>query len=163
VLKGLFEPVWKAIRAVRPIGPPLGWGVELTPVFPEPWPDPTGVVVFAYARALAVNASDAEHVSRPFAVAHLRPGSDPVVESLSTALEKLGVQGVRPLRGDESDLVRAVAAIEEEVARSPGVLSDRVIAYYRFWLGVSGVIAGSLPESQQRFFRAVRSAATKAR
>jgi hypothetical protein len=129
VLKGLFEPVWKAIRAVKPVGPNLAWGMRLTPVFPEPWPDPTGVVVFAYAWALAMNMSDAVNVSRPFAMAHLRPGSDPVVESLSTALEKLDVQGIRPLRGDERDLVRAAAAIEEDVARSPSVLSERVIAY----------------------------------
>jgi hypothetical protein len=163
-LKVLFEPAWAAIRTVRPVGPDrpigpiLGWGMRLTPVFPEPWPDPTEVVVFAYAAGLAVGVSDGENVSRPFAVAHLRAGSRPRVEGLAGALEKLGVQGVRPLRGDEIELVRAGAAIQQELADSPGAPSERVIVYYRHWLGVSGVIAGGLPESQQRFFASVRGA-----
>jgi hypothetical protein len=152
-LKALFEPAWAAIRAS---GPRLGWGMRLTPLFPEPWPDPTEIVVFAYACGLAIGVSDGENVSGPFAVAHLRAGSGPRVEGLSGALEKLGVQGIRPLRGDEIELMRASAAIQEELAGSPGTLSERVIAYYRHWLGVSGVIAASLPESQQRFFAAVR-------
>lgn len=161
-LKALFEPAWKAIRAVKPVGPALAWGVRLTPVFPEPWPDPTSVVVFAYASGLAIQMSDGENISRPFAVAHLRPGSDPVVEPLATALEKLGVQGIRPLRGDERELAQAAAAIDEQLASAPSVLSEQVIAYYRYWVGVSGVIAGGLPESQKRFFAAVRGAGTRA-
>ena len=132
--------------------------MRLTPLFPEPWPAPTEVVVFAYAAGLAVGVSDGENVSGAFAVAHLRAGSDPRVESLGGALEKLGIQGVRPLRGEEIELVRASAAIQEELAGAPGTLSERVLAYYRHWLGVAGVIAASLPASQQRFFAAVRGA-----
>jgi hypothetical protein len=158
-LKALFEPAWAAVRAS---GPRLGWSMRLTPVLPEPWPDPTEVVVFAYAAGIAIGVSDGENVSGPFAVAHLRAGSEPRVEGLSGALEKIGIQGVRPLRGDEIELVRAGAAIQEELAASPGALSENVLAYYRHWLGVCGVIAGSLPEPQQRFFGAVRGREARA-
>jgi hypothetical protein len=40
--------------------------------------------------------------------------------------------------------------------------AENVLAYYRHWLGVCGVIAGALPESQQRFFTAVRSGGARA-
>ena len=45
-VEGAVRPAWAAIRAG---GPRLGWGMRLTPLFPEPWPDPTETVVFAYA------------------------------------------------------------------------------------------------------------------
>jgi hypothetical protein len=158
-LRAMFEPVWLAVRASGPDRQSLGWGLRLTPVLPEPWPEPTEVLVFAYAAGLAVGVSDGETVSNAFAVAHLRAGLEPHVERLPGTLEKMGIQGIRPLRRDEIDLVGAAARIQEQLAASPGALSRQVIAYYRHWLNVAGVIAARLPESQQRFFATVRRSA----
>ena len=135
----------------------LGVGNAPTPILPEPWPDPTELVVFAYASGLAVGVSDGQTLQPPLRrgspARRFAPARGWALRRARKARRARGPAAAR--RRDRVD-ARASAAIQEELAGSPGTLSDRVIAYYRHWLGVSGVIAGSLPESQQRFFAAIR-------
>jgi hypothetical protein len=53
-------------------------------------------------------------------------------------------------------LLDQAASIQAGLAAEPGAISQWVVDYYRYWLDVCGVIAGALPESQQRFFAFIR-------
>ena len=157
-LTALLDPLW---RATRVLGRKVGWGLRVTPPFPEPWPAPTELVVFGYAAGLAPPMVDGEHVSRPFALVHLSPGADPRVDRIAADLEDLGAQGVRPLNGAELVIIKTRVAVYEELAQLPTTPSARLRAYFAHWLDVSGVIARTLPAPQQRFLAEARNVRSK--
>jgi hypothetical protein len=158
-LKALLDPLWRVTAKVR--DRKVGWGLRVTPPFPEPWPAPTELVLLAYATGLAPPLVDGEHVSRPFAVMHLSPEAGARVDRIAVDLEDIGAQGVRPLNGAELEIIRTRGAVYEELAQLPTTLSPRVSAYFAHWLDVSGVIARTLPAPQRRFLAEVHNSRSK--
>lgn len=81
-----------------------GWSTQISMPLPRRWNgSPTAIVWHLYADRMKPGLVDAVEVSHPWGYVELGPDADakPALHTLSSQLEALGYQGVRPLKADE--------------------------------------------------------------
>ena len=81
-----------------------GWSSSISMPLPHRWNgSPTTIMWHLYADRMRPGLTDAVEVSHPWGYVELGPEADakPVLHTLSSQLEPLAPQGVRPMRADE--------------------------------------------------------------
>lgn len=125
------------------------WEYVVTPGFPAKWPDDKDKTeyyyVYARGRDIKGGLIDAERVSMPWARIEVSPGAQRFVK-MSEGIEKIGVQGVRPLNKDEVKIIDE----HKKRRRQGGSLYQK--DYYCFWLSTNGVIAENIRPRHENFF-----------
>jgi len=167
-LTARFETM-RTSNATLKDGSPRVWTLAVTPVLPSEWPPKPGMVWvrYAYAHGQELQLADGVRVAKPWAVMVLHGGgATATLEQTSGVLEGLAIQGVRPL-GPSEQRVAATADAAERIAPTLTTLSalpsssakplNDMKAYYRLWLGTSGVIAEHLRAQHLAFFAWVAS------
>lgn len=142
----------------------VGWTPRLTPPLPQPWPQPQGACVFAYATALPIvirggaavlTAMDATLVSEPFAVVLIRAGEPLTTSVLATVLRCAGTQGIGPASARELTLLKRRDEIYAELYGAVTPFSALAEEYILQWVRSNGVVARCLPAAQQGFLTAL--------
>jgi hypothetical protein len=109
----LAEQQWKESLALKPGNPAdasfIGWETRLTAPFPMAWPSVEQTFAF-YAVARGMNPGvlrDGEYVGPTWArITCSAQGLKLELTLLDTRLESRGVQGVRPLRREEMEILK---------------------------------------------------------
>jgi hypothetical protein len=136
-------------------GPSLS--ARLAPPMPQVWP-PDGkgrYVVHAFAAGIRPGLHDGEEVAAPWAD-WLIAGNSRTVKDLGD-LRRLGMQGVRPMQGDEGEVHRTADAAEQAVVAmtrtSRPKLTPLVKRYYCQWFFNNAVISAELQRLHPEFFQ----------
>lgn len=134
---------------------------RLSPPFPDAWPlsGPLVLRYHAYATRLGAGVSDGEHVAKPWAVGLLAGKSR--FDVTSKKLVELGIQGVRPIDGEELAALRQDASLRgwwDELALHPDdakVAAEKRVqmrSFYCVWKKLNGVIAQVIVPQHAAFF-----------
>jgi hypothetical protein len=114
---------------------------------------------YAYARGQDFplgHLIDGERISSPFLRIELHRGT-PLANlvALSTQLNAIGIQGIRPLHAEEKEIFKSQSEIEEMMLRRDADDLDvsGVRNFYRLWIQTNGVIVQELRSSHDDFFR----------
>jgi hypothetical protein len=150
-----LEAAWKKVakpKAQREPGPM--WSLSVGPPLPSEWPmTPKGTLVrWVFAAAMDIGLHDGERVGSAWARVDLAADGTETVTVVATALEDLGVQGVRPITKEQAAELRA--AFTSEDALRAGELT-KVKAPFCRWAGFNGVIAARLKAHHAAFFKAL--------
>jgi hypothetical protein len=158
----LVADAWRARIAAGRAGPiGTAWSQRLTPPLPIAWP-PAGqgqLEVFAYAARPGDRISDGEETAAPWARIRVLAGA-PKLDDLGE-LQRIGIQGVRPLSADEIAIVRSgdeAAAALARIASARTLPNDAsedaslVRRYFCLWRRTNGVIATALAPAHAGFF-----------
>ena len=119
-----FLKLWSAIpnRA--------GWDPLVSPAFPSRWPPPNGtgkIVRYAFAIRIRPGVADGAEVAAPWGRSTLDGEGRLVVERLTTRLQPLGIQGVRPLSAVEITLLDQESAAAKLLLAGGGQARDGVV------------------------------------
>ena len=155
-----LDPVWKSVLPKATPGPPVIWGYRLSPAVPAEWPMTTkegAVVRYAFGAAQDVSLRDGERVSAPFALVELAPDGSATVKQLTKSLEKIEVQGVRPItreaaEAQSGDLVEAARTGQSAALRKT----------WCAWKKNNGVAARHVVARHTAFFAALQCEARDA-
>jgi hypothetical protein len=130
------------------------WSAQLSPALPLQWP-PQGdgaLVIDVYALGQRTSLRDGAIVAAPWTRARVSSDGTVALDAVS-ALEEIGVQGVRPV---SPALFDKLAAAEQELATA---VAGRTLPSgsslrdgYCGWLRFNGVIAGRLKARNPAFF-----------
>ena len=135
-----LEAAWAAL------GPATrGWTLQVTPAFPTAWPADGTTRRYAFAYRVPPRMADAAEVAAPWAVAEQRPGAPATVIPLGQGLSPLGLQGVRPMGGEEMALAGRTAEVDALLATPPDAAGAALIrAFHCNWRRRQGVIAAAV-------------------
>ncbi|MCA9593514.1 MAG: hypothetical protein KC776_09400 [Myxococcales bacterium] len=128
----------------------LRWSLRPTPPFPEHWPvtgTPTAVAYYAGAYVLGLpNLRDGEYSAGLAYRIEIRTDGSAATTILADPTREVGVQGVRPLTGDEVLIVKKRAEVEQALlaAARTGVMpnpdaANELRAYYKLWFSTNGI------------------------
>ena len=141
--KGLNPELEAAWTALGPAA--RGWVPHLSPAFPASRP-PDGVIHrYALAWRLRPSLADGAEVAAPWAVVETRPGAPARVIPLTPELAPLGIQGVRPLSGEELALAGREAEVDALLSTPPDAAGAALIrAFHCGWARGQGVVAAAI-------------------
>jgi hypothetical protein len=131
----------------------------VTPAIPGHWPPqpherPAALVRYAFAFRLAPHLADGSEVAAPWARSLEGQDGSTAVQLLRTELRTLGVQGVRPLRPEESALLGEEAQAAALLRRGEAMVHpDLVRSVTCSWAARNGVIAAAIAPLHAAFFR----------
>lgn len=147
-------------------GSDMVWSLALTPALPAAWPPAPGGqtpwIRYAYARGRKFppeGLADAERISAPWLRIEMlagRPEARFVL--LATGLQPVSIQGVRPLRKEEADVLFRSQEYDVPPASLPQSFSPDdprlapLRAYYRLWLQTNGAVAELIKANHVKFF-----------
>lgn len=105
-----FRAAWQGLSGARD----GRWDLHVSAGFPRSWPPGAepAVVRYAFAMRHARDLSDGMEVAAPWARSTESADGTVTMELLRPQVDRIGIQGVRPMRADELSLARR----EEEVA-----------------------------------------------
>lgn len=142
------------------------WGMKISPPIPLLWPSSKGgeVKFIAYAMAFDPSISDGSRIGSPWAVITVDP-ADPSKMDVNQIVERfkdIGIQGVRPLMPEETNIVKKgfdaedalLMAIAGKKALSGDSMRD-VKAYYCLFKKTNGVIYNELTQYGADFFKSL--------
>lgn len=153
----LLKPAWKQVKEPAPTepskGPGVMWSFRVSPPLPSEWPmtPKSALVRWVYAAGMDLQLHDGERVAAPWARLDETDGAQKLT-TLSTALELIGTQGVKPITREEADVVTSV--FQAGGALRAGDLA-KVKPGWCAWLRYNGVIAAKLKPRHQAFFTAL--------
>jgi hypothetical protein len=138
---------------------PIAWRTTQSPVFPNKWPPTasTGWVRYAFAYGTSpTTLADGVYVTRPLTRTEVqRDGSDGMVATLSTALESVGIQGVKPLDATSSALLGKGPQIQAQclqlTALPNATAAAEVREFYRTWINLNGAFAAQIRSEHAAF------------
>ena len=126
------------------------WQYRVSLPFPADWPSKGTDYYYIYANGQDIRhmIADGELIARPWAKIEVSP-TDQKLIILSTKLKKIGIQGVRPLKGED---VRSYRARQKSVKQGDTTYETQK-KYYCWWLGNNGVIADIIRPHHEAFFK----------
>ena len=149
-LDAAVEAGWK--KMAPPAGE-RGWVSVTTLVLPARLPinASTPLVVYAYGRRYG-GVSDGEYVARSWGELTIAPGGAISLRQLSVTLDKLGIQGFRPMMATSmpTDAERAEAK-SWMLSRRGGAAPTVVKKIYCGWASGNIVILTALPQTTRNF------------
>ena len=149
-----FLPAWQALQ-----GREGGWSLLVSPAFPESWPPRKGsrgqaVVRYAFAYRPSVRIADGVEVGAPWARSVEAADSGVSVEMLRSRLEPLGIQGMRPMAGDEARLAGRTEEVAALLRTGPDPAREGLMrAFMCNWIGRQGVMAAEIAPHHPAFIR----------
>ena len=163
-LANLLQKEWKKIsRPQGTIQVTLFWNGRLTPAFPCDWPVQKGAMLcyYAYAYTLDPRLADGERIAQAWGKVTVAPSVEgkPEFKILLKEVKELGIQGVRPLRKEEIEIIKTADSVEQTLVKwmSSGekiVNSDlkSFKDFYCLWIQNNGVIAQEIQKFHPDFF-----------
>jgi hypothetical protein len=161
----LLEKQWTPIEAslrpkavLSPSAPPPGpgdttyWRMMVTPQFPAEFPAKSGTLLVCYGFAYGTNFTrlrDGAYVLSPWAKVATNPSAGASRVELLGPPKQLGIQGVRPLRKEETEILQTPDVERHLLEPHPPAA---VKAYYRLWIANNAVLAGALQSAHKSFF-----------
>lgn len=132
----LVRAEWPKIFPSDSKGPPF-WSHRVSPGFPCSWPvkERGPLCYYAYAAAFDPQLADGERIAAPWARVTVERNNPPKAELLTKAVKELGIQGVRPLKKGETEILKTDSK-----------------GFYCLWAGTNGVIAAELRKIHPEFF-----------
>ncbi|MFP2924904.1 hypothetical protein ACLESO_06745 [Pyxidicoccus sp. 3LG] len=136
-VRAVAEQRWRESLAPRNVNPAdaafIGWRTHVSDPFPMTWPSVDGTLVF-YALARGMNPRvlrDGEHVGPTWArITWSARDEKTELTLLDVRLESRGVQGVRPLRQEELEILE-VKPLEALLGSRTAAAEQQLKAYYR--------------------------------
>lgn len=148
-IKSEIDSEWKKIDKGAAL---LVWQYRTSPPFPAHWPqnDIDYSYVYAAGRDVERMTPDGETASAPWArIEASVSGAGQRLVVLSKKIERIGVQGVRPLRPEEArisgELADAAAIDRAEYKSQKG--------YYCSWIGNNGLVAKTIIPNHEAFVK----------
>lgn len=145
-VRALAKDAWAQLKDTR------GWSTLLSMPLPRRWNgSPTAIVWHLYAARMRPELTDAEEVSHPWGYVELGPEAEakPVLHTLSSQLEVLGNQGVRPLKADE--LKRAPDEKPLWQVLRTGVATPELKKRAKQWTSLNGTIFAAIAPHHPEF------------
>ena len=129
-----------------------GWSSSMSMPLPRRWNgSPTTIVWHLYADRMKPGLTDAVEISHPWGYVELGPEADAKLElhTLSSQLEPLGPQGVRPLRADELKGDPADKPLWQVVRT--GVATPTLKQRAKQWTSLNGTIFATISPHHPEF------------
>ncbi len=152
LVRTAVEDAWKSLQDTK------GWTSDLTMPFPKVWNGkPTALIWYAYASRMIPTLADGVEVSHPWAWLELPLGKDAQVDTqvLSSKMDVLGIQGVRPLSAAELKLLQGQPPLWKLLQE--GQATDEVKQRVKQWMSVNGTIFAAVASHHQTFVNWVNS------
>lgn len=113
----LIQREWQKIKEPdSPSGPPF-WNYRVSLGYPCIWPVKGSVSLcyYAFAYAFDPQVADGERIAAPWARIVVDPAekNDLTIEFLSKEINKIGIQGMRPLKAEEMQVYKNADRVEE--------------------------------------------------
>jgi hypothetical protein len=146
-VRALAKEAWAQLKDTK------GWSShQISMPLPQRWNgSPTAIVWHLYADRMKPGLMDAVEVSHPWGYVELEPEPDakPVVHTLSSQLEALGYQGVRPLKADELKDDPSEKPLWQELRT--GVGTPEVKKRAKQWSSLNGTIFAAIAPHHPEF------------
>ncbi|WP_338665659.1 hypothetical protein VQH23_10875 [Pararoseomonas sp. SCSIO 73927] len=142
-----IEAAWAAL------GPAArGWSLLASPAFPVAWPPQGSLRRYAFAYRHRPSLADGVEVAAPWAAAETGPGTLGRIISLSSELTPLGIQGVRPLSGEETRLIGREAEVARILLAPPDEAGAALVrAFHCNWASRNGLGARAIAPHHPAF------------
>lgn len=139
---------------------PIAWSTIQSPLFPSEWPPTSSTVWVRYTFAYGANPTtlmDGAYVTKPLTRTIVRrDGRDGEVITLSTALESVGIQGVKPLDAASSTVLGKGSQVQAQCLQLQSMPDETAAAelreYYRVWVKLNGAFTGFIRVNHAAFF-----------
>ena len=140
--------------------PPMMWSITQSPLFPARWPPTASTTWVRYSFAYGTNPTtlmDGAYVTQPLTrtVVH-RDVTDGETTTLSTALEAVGIQGVKPLDAASSTALDKGLQVQTLCLQLQALPDEATAAelreYYRVWMNLNGAFAAQIRAEHIDFF-----------
>ena len=158
-LQAATDPAQPFAQAWAQLPDSAGWRMLVSAPFPRDWPPQAGgqgilVVRYAFAMRLRPGLADGAEMAAPWARSTEADDGAATVTLLGTGLHPLGLQGVRPLRPAELDLVGRDAEAAGLLRAGGTTATDPLVrATTCSWIGRNGVVAAAIIPLHPAFTR----------
>ena len=134
------EAAWVAL------GPAArGWVPHVSPAFPASWPLDGVIHRYALAWRLRPSLADGAEVAAPWAVVETRPDAPARLIPLTPNLVPLGIQGVRPMSGEELALAGREPEVDALLTAPPDAAGAALIrAFHCGWARRQSAVAAAI-------------------